>query len=192
MRNFIDQSLRDAQQALDQLRNDPTTLDRIAAAARLLVDALRAEKKALSVGNGGSMCDAMHFAEELLGRYRDDRPALPAIACSDPSFITCAANDYGYDQVFARFVEGMGMPGDVLLAISTSGRSASVVNAAKAAREAGMSVITLTGRADSELALYADVEIVCEAGDTADRVQELHIKVIHILIELIEREMQFA
>ncbi len=192
MKEIIEKSLLEAQLALTNLLDEPHVIACIEGAARLIVDAIRDDKKVLSVGNGGSMCDAMHFAEELVGRYRDDRPALPAIACSDPSFITCAANDFGYDQVFARFVEGLGQPGDVLLAISTSGKSASVINAAIAARDNGVKVISLTGHYNSPLAGYADVDILCEAGDTADRVQELHIKVIHILIELIEHEMKFA
>ena len=131
----------------------------------------------------------MHFAEELTGRFRKDRPGIAAMAISDPSHLTCVANDFGYDQVFARFVEAHGRAGDVLLAISTSGRSASILNAAKAARARGIHVIGLVGRADSELEALSDVCICTPGGGFADRVQELHIKVVHILIELIEREL---
>jgi len=136
------------------------------------------------------MCDAMHLAEELSGRFRDDRPAMAAVAISDPSYISCVANDYGYEQVFARFVQGNGSAEDILFAISTSGNSPSVVIAAQAARAKGMKVIGLTGRPQSQLEHHADICICTSAGQYADRVQELHIKVIHILIELVERALQ--
>jgi D-sedoheptulose 7-phosphate isomerase len=150
-------------------------------------ETLQAKGRIFSCGNGGSMCDAMHFAEELTGRYRKDRPGLSAIAISDPSHLACVANDFGYNQVFSRYIESHGRKGDVLLAISTSGRSPSVLNAAKTARTLGMKVIGLTGRLNTELEALADLCIACQAGRYADRAQELHIKVIHILIELIER-----
>lgn len=135
------------------------------------------------------MCDAMHFAEEFTGRFRGDRPGLPAIAISDPTHITCVANDYGYDQVFARYIQSHGRGADVLLAISTSGKSASILVAAQAARELGMRVIGLTGRPGTPLEPLCDVCISCAGGDYADRTQELHIKIIHILLELVEREL---
>jgi D-sedoheptulose 7-phosphate isomerase len=136
------------------------------------------------------MSDAMHFAEELSGRFRDDRRSIPAIAISDAGYISCTANDYGYDQVFSRFVEGFGNTGDALLAISTSGNSANVLNAAKAAAERGMAVIALTGKDGGELASLCDVEIRAPQSDYSDRIQEIHIKVIHILVMLIEQEVQ--
>lgn len=135
------------------------------------------------------MCDAMHFAEELSGRFRRDRPALAAVAISDPGHITCAGNDYGFDHIFSRYIEAHGREDDVLLAISTSGESHNVVLAANRARELGLRVIGLTGRIGSTLGRAADVDICTPAGTYADRVQELHIKVIHILIELIERQL---
>lgn len=138
------------------------------------------------------MCDAMHLAEELSGRFREHRPAMAAVAISDPSYISCVANDYGYEQVFARFVEGNGAAGDILFAISTSGNSPSVVHAAQAARAKGMKIVGLTGRPESALERWVDVCICTSAGPYADRVQELHIKVIHILIELVERALQPA
>lgn len=180
-------NLVEAREALDHLINDDTQLAHIEAGAVLLIDALRSGKRVISCGNGGSMCDAMHLAEELSGRFRENRPPMAAVAISDPSYISCVANDYGYDEVFARFVEGNGSPGDVLFAISTSGSSPSVVFAARAARAKGMKVVGLTGRSGSELANAADVCICTSAGRYADRVQELHIKIIHILIELVER-----
>ncbi|MGF6276174.1 D-sedoheptulose 7-phosphate isomerase, partial [Massilia sp. UYP11] len=134
-------------------------------------------------------CDAMHFAEELTGRFRRDRPGIAATAISDPTHITCVANDYGYQQVFSRYIESHGRSGDVLLAISTSGKSPSILVAAKAARKLGMQVIALTGAAGSPLEDLCDVCISCPSGAFADRTQELHIKIIHILIELIERDL---
>ena len=138
------------------------------------------------------MCDAMHFAEELSGRFREDRIPFAADAISDPSYISCVANDFGYDQVFARYVQGHGQTGDVLVAISTSGSSASVVAAARAARDMGIVVIALTGRPGSELEKHADISICTPGGRYADRSQELHIKVIHILIELVENHFYIA
>ena len=135
------------------------------------------------------MSDAMHFAEELTGRYRDSRKSLSAIAISDPGFISCAANDFGYEHVFERFIEGMGKSGDVLLAISTSGNSENVLLAAKKAKELNIKVIALTGKDGGKLAALADVEIRAPHSDYADRVQEIHIKVIHIFIHLIEKSL---
>ena len=134
------------------------------------------------------MSDAMHFAEELSGRYREHRPGIAAISCCDPSHITCVGNDYGFDFIFSRFVEAVGQKGDALLAISTSGNSANVLEAAKAARAKGMTVIGLTGRGGGELKSMCDVVIDVPWQGFADRVQEMHIKVIHAWIDLIERE----
>jgi D-sedoheptulose 7-phosphate isomerase len=131
----------------------------------------------------------MHFAEELTGRFRDDRPGYAAIAISDPGHLSCVGNDYGYEQVFARYLGAHGRPGDVLLAISTSGTSRNVVAAAQAAKALQLKVIALTGREDAPLAAGADIAIVTPGGRYADRVQELHIKVIHVLIELVERRL---
>jgi D-sedoheptulose 7-phosphate isomerase len=190
MIDHIRANLVEAREALDHLIKGDTQLANIEAGATLLIDSLRGGRRVISCGNGGSMCDAMHLAEELSGRFRENRPAMAAVAISDPSYITCVANDYGYDQVFARFVEGNGGPGDVLFAISTSGTSPSVVLAAQAARAKRMSVVGLTGRRGSQLEQCADICICTSAGRYADRVQELHIKVIHILIELVERALQ--
>jgi len=151
-----------------------------------MVDAMRSGGKVISCGNGGSMCDAMHFAEELTGRYRADRLALPAIAISDPSHLTCVGNDHGYEYVFSRFVEAMGQPGDVLLAISTSGNSPNVVRAAQAAKDGGMMVVGLTGKDGGALAPLCDAEVRVPWDGYADRIQEVHIKCIHALIDHIE------
>ncbi|MCU0951923.1 MAG: D-sedoheptulose 7-phosphate isomerase [Burkholderiaceae bacterium] len=182
-------TLQQAQSALAALLANEAMLAEIARAGRLLADTFRAGGKAYACGNGGSMCDAMHFAEELTGRYRDDRPAYAATAIADPSHLSCVGNDYGYEQVFARYVAAHGRAGDVLLAISTSGTSKNVLAAAKKARELGVKVIALTGKPGTPVCDLADIAIVTPGGQYADRVQELHIKVIHILIELVEREL---
>lgn len=161
----------------------------IASAGAVLVDALKSGNKIISCGNGGSMSDAMHFAEELSGRFREDRPALAAVAISDPSHLSCVANDYGYARVFSRYVEGLGKSGDVLLAISTSGNSENVCLAAEAARAKGMKVIALTGKTGGKLAGLCDFEIRSPESAFADRVQEIHIKVIHTLILYVERQI---
>ncbi|MEN3030360.1 D-sedoheptulose 7-phosphate isomerase [Chromobacterium amazonense] len=187
MQNHIQASLAEAQRALDNLLANPQALAAIEAAGQTIIDALGSGGRIFSCGNGGSMCDAMHFAEELTGRYRDNRRGMAAIAISDPSHISCVGNDYGYDEIFARYLESHGRAGDVLLGLSTSGNSRNVIRAAEAARELGMKVIILTGRAGSRLEPLADVYVNTPGGRYADRVQELHIKVLHILIELTER-----
>lgn len=143
----------------------------------------------MSCGNGGSNCDAMHFAEELSGRFRSDRKALPAISISDPAHITCVGNDYGFEYIFSRYVEALGREGDVLLAISTSGNSSNILNAVKAAKERGMMVIALSGKDGGKLASMADVNIIVSHVGFSDRIQEVHIKIIHILILLIEKQV---
>ena len=182
-------TLNEALGGLQALICNEAMLQRIAAAGQLLADTFAAGGRAYSCGNGGSMCDAMHFAEELTGRFRDNRPGYAALAISDPSHLSCVGNDYGYEQVFARFIEAHGRRDDVLLAITTSGASKNVLAAVQVARQRGMKVIGLTGRHDTQLAQSVDIAIVTEAGKYADRVQELHIKVIHILIELVERRL---
>ncbi len=185
----VKSTLSEALGALQALIGNDAMLQRIAAAGLLLADTFAAGGRAYSCGNGGSMCDAMHFAEELTGRFRDNRPGYAALAISDASHLSCVGNDYGYEHVFARFVEAHGRAGDVLLAISTSGTSKNVLAAVHAARQRGMKVIGLTGRDGTQLTELADIAIVTTAGKYADRVQELHIKVIHVLIELVERKL---
>ena len=179
--------LTEAQQVLTNFLADPANLKAIESAAQLMAASLKNGGKLLSCGNGGSMCDAMHFAEELSGRFRQDRKALAALSLSDSAHISCVANDYGYDFVFSRGVEALGRPEDVLLAISTSGNSKNILLAAAAAKASGMKVISLTGKDGGELAKHSDVEIRVSHFGFADRIQEIHIKVIHILILLIEK-----
>ncbi len=189
---IIKNALADARFHLDSLLGNEQVIARIENAATLLADSLRSGKKSVSCGNGGSMCDAIHFAEELSGRYRNDRKALASISISDPAHISCVANDFGYDYVFSRFVEAHGKQGDCLIAISTSGSSRNVIQAVHSAQEIGMTVIGLTGRSGSALDTLADVSICTQAGQYADRVQELHIKVLHIMIELVESKLELA
>ena len=181
-------ALLDAQKALNALLANEEALNAIDAAGQLMADTIAAGGKILSCGNGGSLCDAMHFAEEMTGRYRLNRPGFAAIAISDPSHMSCVGNDYGYDEVFARYTQAVGREGDVLLAITTSGTSKNVIKAVEAAKANGMKVVGMTGRAGTPLAEMADIAIVTPSGSAyADRVQELHIKAIHIMIELVER-----
>ena len=183
-------ALLDAQKALEALLANEEALNAIDAAGQLMADTIAAGGKILSCGNGGSLCDSMHFAEEMTGRYRLNRPGYAAIAISDPSHMSCVGNDYGYEEVFARYTQAVGRPGDVLLAITTSGTSKNILKAVEAAKANGMKVVGMTGRAGSLLAEMADIAIVTPSGSAyADRVQELHIKAIHIMIELVERRL---
>ncbi len=189
---YIDNIRNELTQAIDVLTNfvsNEKNLKAIQQAAVLIADSFKQGGKVLSCGNGGSHCDAMHFAEELTGRFRDNRPSYPAIAISDVSHISCVGNDYGFDYIFSRYVEGVGNKGDVLLGISTSGNSTNVIKAIEAAKQKGMKIITLTGKDGGKMNGLADVDIRVPHFGYADRVQEIHIKVIHILILLIEKEM---
>jgi D-sedoheptulose 7-phosphate isomerase len=185
--DLIRTELTEARSVLDQFLADEANLSRIAQAAELVAASLQQGGKTMTCGNGGSLCDAQHFAEELSGRYRQDRRALAAIALTEASHMTCVANDFGFEFVFSRFVEALGRPGDVLLAISTSGNSPNILLAAEAARALGIKVISLTGKDGGKLASLSDVEIRVPHFGFADRIQEVHIKVIHIMIMLIEK-----
>lgn len=192
MKDIIQANLQEAQQVLNQFFSDPAKILSIENAAKCLVEALQKGHKIIACGNGGSHCDAMHFAEELSGRYRENRPALAAMAISDPSHISCVSNDFGFNFVFARFIEGLGNAGDVLFGITTSGNSQNVIEAVKAAQAKGMAVVLLTGKDGGQLASFDNVfEVRVDHFGYADRIQEIHIKVIHILIQLIEKEMGY-
>ena len=187
--SLIRAELSEARTILDQFLANEANLACIAQAAELMAASLRNGGKILTCGNGGSLCDAQHFAEELSGRYRQDRPALAAIALTEASHMTCVANDYGFEFVFSRFVQALGRRGDVLLAISTSGNSPNILNAAEAAKAASMQVVSLTGKNGGKLADLSDIEIRVPHFGFADRIQEVHIKAIHIMIMLIEKLM---
>jgi len=185
--NSIRTHFEEAHGLISTILSDPSFMHSVREAGEIMCDALRSGGKIISCGNGGSMCDAMHFAEELTGRYRDNRVSLPAISISDPSHLTCVGNDYGFQFVFSRFIEGVGKEGDVLLGISTSGNSDNVIEAAKTARVKGMKVIILSGKDGGALAPLADAEVRVPWNGYADRIQEIHIKVIHSLIDYIEK-----
>lgn len=190
MKNLIIQQLEEAQQVLQSFLGESKNIETIHEAAQVLVASFKSGNKVLACGNGGSSCDAMHFCEELTGRYREDRKPFPAIAMSaDSAYLTCTSNDFGYDKVFSRYLEALGKSGDVLLAISTSGNSENVLLAAKYAKQNGIKVIALTGKNGGELAKFCDVHINVAHNGYSDRIQEIHIKVIHILIGLIEKEL---
>lgn len=179
----------EAQKSLNSFIADENNFSKIETAGNLLVNAFKNGNKVISCGNGGSMCDAMHFAEELSGRFRNDRKALPAVSISDASHISCVGNDYGYDKVFSRYIEALGNNGDLLLAISTSGNSRNIIEAIHAAKQKGMKVIALTGKDGGKIKDLCDVEIRAPFSDYADRAQEIHIKVIHCLIEYVEASL---
>lgn len=190
--DLIRSELNEAAKTLANFLTDDTTIDNIEKAAILLANSFKAGGKVLSCGNGGSHCDAMHFAEELTGRYREDRPGYPAMAIADISHFSCVSNDFGYEHVFSRYVEAVGKERDVLLAISTSGNSKNIIQAIEAAHEKKMKVITLTGKDGGQMTnrkQLEDIEIRVPHSGYADRIQEIHIKIIHILILLIEKEM---
>ncbi len=186
----IQGELLSSKTVLDQFLEDEENIEKIEKAASLMVASFKKGGKVISCGNGGSHCDAMHFAEELSGKYREDREPFAAVCVSDASHITCTANDYGFERVFSRFIKALGKKGDVLLAITTSGNSQNVVTAAEIARQRNMTVIGLTGNNGGKLAEYCDVEIRVPHSGFADRIQEMHIKIIHTLIFLIESMTQ--
>ena len=185
----IKTQFEEAARLLRQFIDDDSNFTAFEKAGDLMVAAIRGGGRIISCGNGGSMCDAMHFAEELTGRFRRDRAALPAMAISDPSHITCTANDYGYEYIFSRYVDAFGKPGDVLLAISTSGNSPNILQAVQSAHAKGMQVVALTGKSGGRLAEICDVELRAPLSTWSDRVQEIHIKIIHGLIQYIEMQL---
>ncbi len=187
--DLIRNSLEQASRLLAEFIAEDGNIEKIRTAAGLMTEALRNKGKIISCGNGGSLCDAMHFAEELTGRFRHDREALPAVAIADPAHITCVGNDYGFDYIFSKYVEAHGKAGDVLLAISTSGNSVNILKATDEARRKGMKIVGLTGKDGGEMRNKCDVCIVVPWHEYSDRIQEIHIKIIHILIECIEKQL---
>lgn len=186
----IRRHFEDAAKVLNTFLSEEENLEKIQLAGSIMAMALKSGKKIISCGNGGSMCDAMHFAEELSGKFRNDRPAYAAISISDPSHISCVANDYGYEHIFSRYLEAVGNEGDVLLAISTSGNSANVIKAIETAKSKNIHTIGLTGKDGGKMASLLDVEIRAPYSEYADRAQEIHIKVIHALIDFVEGRLE--
>ncbi|MFM2622539.1 D-sedoheptulose 7-phosphate isomerase [Vibrio owensii] len=188
--DLIRSELNEAAEVLNKFLSDDHNIAQIEAAAKMIADSFKQDGKVLSCGNGGSHCDSMHFAEELTGRYRENRPGYAGIAISDPSHLSCVSNDFGYDFVFSRYVEAVGRKGDVLFGLSTSGNSGNILKAMEAAQAKGMKTIALTGKDGGKMAGLADIEIRVPHFGYADRIQEVHIKIIHIIIQLIEKEME--
>lgn len=178
----------EAARVASRLASDKDAAARVSRVAAGIAERVRLGGKVLAVGNGGSCADAVHFCEELTGRYRMDRPSIGAVACSDAGHITCTGNDYGFERIFSRWIEGLGRPDDTLIALSTSGNSVNVVNAVRAARDHGMTVVLLLGKDGGALAELGD-ETWIVPGDTADRIQELHMLILHSLVGAIERAL---
>ena len=187
--DLIKESFLEARQVLEAFIDNPRNLEQVKEAGDLLVEMFRRKGRVFSCGNGGSLCDAMHFAEELTGRFRNDRIALPALAITDPSHVTCVANDIGFETVFSRYIQALGQPGDVLLAISTSGNSRNILEAIATARDKHMKVIGVSGKTGGQMKEMCDVSILVPWDGFSDRIQEIHIKIIHILIEYIEHKL---
>jgi D-sedoheptulose 7-phosphate isomerase len=185
----VRESFDEASRVLAAFLADPACLEGVRRFAKTAAATLKSGGLLLSCGNGGSMCDAMHFAEEWTGRFRKDRAALSAIAFSDPSQLSCIANDFGYDEVFARSVEAYGKKGDLLVALSTSGDSPNILRAIETARKIGLATVGLLGKGGGKARALVDVPIVVPLATTSDRIQEIHIKILHIAIEAVEREM---
>jgi len=178
----------DAQNTLEQFQAQPQIWQKLDDLTDFLIRTLKRGGTIFTCGNGGSLCDATHFAEELTGRYRKDRRPLPALALNDPSHLTCVGNDYGFKHVFERQIQALGREGDCLILLSTSGNSENLLLAANAAREKKVQTIGLLGRDGGKLRELCDLSVVVPAH-TSDRIQEVHIKIIHIAIEAIERHL---
>ena len=191
MSEIVAREFDDAAMALRAFNADKDNAARVERLAQACAESIRSGGKILAIGNGGSCADAMHLCEELTGRYRGDRPPIPALACIDPGHLTCTANDYGFERVFSRWVEGLGQEGDVLVALSTSGNSANIVRAVEVAKGKGMTIALLLGKDGGALKDQGDYEWIAP-GQTSDRIQEIHMLVLHALVGAIERAMGYA
>jgi len=181
-------SFQEAQKTLEDFWKNPEQIQKCVQFTQLLIEMYKKGGNLFTCGNGGSHCDAMHFAEELTGRYRKDRRPLGALALGDPSHVTCVSNDYGFAHIFSRQVEGLGRAGDILVGLSTSGNSENVIRAFEAARAKGLKTVALLGKDGGKMKGMADLAIIVPAM-TSDRIQEIHIKIIHTVIETVEREI---
>jgi D-sedoheptulose 7-phosphate isomerase len=191
MQTKILQAVDDGVRAIEFLKK-PESLVFIQSAARVIADCFRNGNKLLIAGNGGSLCDAMHFAEELTGIFRHKRKALPAIALSDPGHLSCMANDVGYHDVFSRAVEALGREGDVFVALTTSGNSQNLIHAVEMAKTMGLKTISFLGKTGGKLKGVSDLEWIINGFSYSDRIQEAHMTAIHIIIEMIEHELFHA
>ena len=185
----VRRSFEEARATLEAFLADAANVAQVERFAAAAAETLKRGGLLMSCGNGGSMCDAMHFAEEFTGRFRKDRAALPAIAFSDPSQLTCIANDFGFDEVFARSVEAYGKEGDLLVAITSSGNSPNILRAIEVAKKKRITTVGLLGKGGGKAKALVDVPIVVPLAETSDRIQEVHIKVLHIAIEAVERAL---
>ena len=188
--SLIVQNLEEARQELESFIADPKTVPAIEKMASMMAESLRNGGKIISCGNGGSLCDATHFAEELTGRFHNDRRPWPAMSVNDSAYLTCTGNDFSFEDIFSRWVEAFGKEGDVLLAISTSGGSRNIMKAVEAAKAKGMKVAVLTSVKGEQLIRLSDAAVAAPASRFSDRIQEIHIKVIHILIDAIEHILE--
>lgn len=178
----------EAQKVLQEFSNNKENISKCELFSQMLIDTFQNNGRAFSCGNGGSHCDAMHFAEELTGKYRKNRRPLGALALGDASHVTCVSNDYGFEHIFSRQLEGMARKGDLLIGLSTSGNSQNVIMAFEKAKQIGVKTVGLLGRGGGKLLSLSDLAVVVP-GETSDRIQEMHIKLIHIVIETVERKL---
>ena len=167
----------------------PHSLEFMADASAMIAECYRNGGKLLIAGNGGSLCDAAHFAEELTAQFRDKRKALPAIALTEPGHLSAAANDFGYEYVFSRGVEAFGKPADIFVALTTSGNSANLIRAVLTAKEMGLKTVSFLGKTGGKLKGMSDLEWIVEGFAYSDRIQEAHMTAIHIIIEMVEKEL---
>ncbi len=191
MSRVFDAAFADAARVLESFRADVNIQTTLEAVASLLAAAFRAGGRVYACGNGGSLCDAAHFAEEFSGRFRNDRDALPAMAFTDSAHLTCVANDYGYEFVFSRMIDAFGQPGDVLVVLSTSGNSPTILRAAESARSKGVTVVGFLGKGGGDVLPLCDHAVVVP-GETSDRIQELHMLCLHAVIEAVEHELGYV
>lgn len=185
IKSLIEASSQSAVEAAKKL-NEPACQEFIFKAAHSIADAFRKGNKILIAGNGGSLADAMHFAEELTGFFRQKRKALPAIALADPAHMSCVGNDVGFDQIFSRGVEAYGQKGDIFIGLTTSGNSMNLIKAFEAASLSGLQTIAFLGKTGGQLKGIADLEWVVDGFPFSDRIQEAHMAAIHIVIEAVE------
>ena len=186
--NIWQSSLSDAVNILNKFTNDKEQILKCSTFSDILINAYKKNANVFIAGNGGSHCDALHFAEELTGRFRKDRKPLGALALGDAAHTTCVANDYGFEMIFSRQLDALARDGDVFIGLSTSGNSKNIINAVNSAKNRNIKTVALLGRDGGQITNLADLSIIVD-GDTSDRIQEVHIKILHIVIETIEREL---